>query len=177
MASRHLFVDPELRKIVARPLGEVLGEEEAIRRAKACLGPVISVGDVVSTTLLRNGLSPKIVIFDDKTRREDSKPFPRELLRNFELFKVENPAGTISEEALILLKRLINQSGEFAVQVLGEEDLLGLPAIEEAPVGSLVFYGQPDSGIVVVRVNRESKGIARSILEKSRVPINGHRDS
>jgi uncharacterized protein (UPF0218 family) len=109
------------------------------------------------------------VVFDEKTHREASGEFPRELLVEYELRYSENPPGTISEEAFSELKRLISISGQFALKISGEEDLLGLPAIEVAPVGSLVFYGQPDSGIVAVRVNREAKRIARFLLEKSRV--------
>jgi len=75
----------------------------------------------------------------------------------------------LSEEAYTELKRLISISGEFALKISGEEDLLGLPIIELAPVGSLVFYGQPNKGIVAVHVDPETKGIARSLLEKSRV--------
>jgi uncharacterized protein (UPF0218 family) len=144
-------------------------EEEAIELATDCGGVVISVGDVVSRFFLENGVRPRIVIFDEKTHREESTKFPPELLDGYTLEISENPPGTISVEAYSELKRLISFSGQFALKISGEEDLLGLPAIEAAPVGSLVFYGQPDKGIVAVHVNRETRRVARSILEKSRV--------
>ena len=169
MATRHLFVDPEIRKLVARPLGEVIAEDEAVRRARSCPGLVIAVGDIVSLTLLKRGVSPNIIVFDERTRRGAWRRLPADLMAGYQRSQVENPAGTIEDAALRELKKLISLPGKFALKILGEEDLLGLPAIDMAPVGSLVFYGQPGAGIVAVAVNAESKALARSILERSRV--------
>ena len=169
MATRHIFTNPEIRKLVARPLGEVVAEDEAVRRARSCPGLVIAVGDIVSLTLLRRGVSPNVVVFDERTRREGWRPLPPKLLAGYQRSQVENPAGTISEAALRELKKLISLPQKSALKILGEEDLLGLPAIHMAPVGSLVLYGQPDAGIVAVSVNAETKAVARSILERSRV--------
>ena len=169
MPARHLFSDPALRERLTRPLGSLVSEEEAIKLATSCEGDVITVGDVVSRTFLEGGFRPRIVIYDEKTHRKASGEFPPDLLDGYVPFTVKNPAGTISEKAHLELKRLISLSGQFALKILGEEDLLGLSAIEVAPVGSLVFYGQPDKGIVAVRVNRETKDVVRSVLEKSRV--------
>jgi uncharacterized protein (UPF0218 family) len=168
LAIRHRFVDPGVRKLVSQPLAEVLSEEDAVERVGSSQGICISVGDVVSRTFLERGLSPKVIVFDEKTRREKTG-FPAELMAGYSLHEAENPAGTISEEASLLLKKLISHSGKSALKILGEEDLLGLPAIDLAPVGSLVSYGQPGRGIVVVVVDQESKKTARRILDKSRV--------
>jgi len=177
LATRHIFVDPKIRKLVSRPLGEVIGEDEAVRRARSCSALVIAVGDIVSLTLLRRGVSPNIVVFDERTRREGWRPLPPELLAGYHQSQVENPAGTIGDVALRELKKLISLPRKSALKILGEEDLLGLPAIQMAPVGSLVLYGQPDTGIVAVAVNPETKAVARSILEMSRVSRDGHGDS
>ncbi len=170
MSARHIFADPEIRRTLARPLGEVIGEDEAVKRAQSSSGLVIAVGDMVSVTLLARGVHPDIVIFDERSRRAGFKGLSPVLLTGYDQFEVENPAGTITEEALKVLKRLIRPKRKSALKILGEEDLLGLPAIDMAPVGSLVLYGQPDAGIVAVTVNAETKAVARSILERSKVP-------
>jgi len=41
--------------------------------------------------------------------------------------------------------------------VTGEEDLLALPAIVLAPLGSVVLYGQYDKGVVINEVTEELK--------------------
>ena len=169
MATRHIFTDPEIRKLVARPLGELVAEDEAVRRARSCSRLVIAVGDIVTLTLLRRGVSPNIVVFDERTRREGWRCLPPELLAGYRRSQAGNPAGTISDAAVRELKKLISLPRKSALKILGEEDLLGLPAIDMAPVGSLVLYGQPDAGIVAVAVNAETKAVARSILKRSRV--------
>ena len=169
MPTRHLFSDPSIREQLARPLGSLVTEGVALELAADCKNNFFTVGDVVSRTFLGKGVRPRIIIFDEKTHREKLIRFPEKLLAGYELKMVKNPPGTLSEEAYTELKRLISISGEFALKISGEEDLLGLPIIELAPVGSLVFYGQPNKGIVAVHVDPETKGIARSLLEKSRV--------
>jgi len=39
----------------------------------------------------------------------------------------------------------------------GEEDLLVLPVVQYAPIGSVVYYGQPGEGLVKVVVTKEKK--------------------
>jgi hypothetical protein len=51
------------------------------------------------------------------------------------------------------------------VVVDGEEDLLTLVAVLHAPEKSLVVYGQPQEGIVVVRVTKQKKEMIRRIVE------------
>lgn len=59
-------------------------------------------------------------------------------------------------------------AGDKPVMVLidGEEDLLTIPAVIEAPVGSVVFYGQPLEGVVAVSVDEKSKSKAREVLQQ-----------
>ncbi len=47
----------------------------------------------------------------------------------------------------------------------GEEDL-ALPAIVAAPEGASVVYGQPDEGMVHVRVTAEAKAEMRTLLDR-----------
>jgi len=51
------------------------------------------------------------------------------------------------------------------IVVDGEEDLLVIVAVLYAPEGSLVVYGQPGEGIVVVRVTGEKRAEAVGILK------------
>lgn len=173
MAIRHSFSDPELRREVSEPLGDLVSEQEAVKLAKGSRGLVVTVGDVVSRSLLERGIRPGLVVFDERTRRRGCTEFPRDLIRGYRIRQVVNPPGTISSDAYGELKRLISLSGHSALKILGEEDLLGLLAIEFAPVGSLVFYGQPDMGIVVVKVDGKSKATAGSVLHRSRVAQDG----
>ncbi len=55
-------------------------------------------------------------------------------------------------------------SSHHALVIDGEEDLLALPAIDHAPLGSVVYYGQPGQGLVEVVVRKEKKVEARALL-------------
>jgi len=48
--------------------------------------------------------------------------------------------------------------------VEGKEDILTLVAVVLAPLGSLVAYGQPDRGIVIVVVSDVEKSLAEQII-------------
>jgi hypothetical protein len=54
------------------------------------------------------------------------------------------------------------------VQVLveGEEDLLALPLFAMAPDGSVVLYGQPLEGLVVVRITQAKKNQAKNLMDR-----------
>ena len=66
--------------------------------------------------------------------------------------KLVNSPGTISAASWEVIAEAL-RIGNSAVVVEGEEDLLVLVAVSVAPFLSLVVYGQPNVGIVLVRVS------------------------
>jgi hypothetical protein len=114
---------------------------------------VILVGDTVSRNAIQAGLEPDVIIVDNKEMRRES---PQVLLGNRRQFKLYNAQGSIDATSWDVLDKAI-KAGKSAVIVDGEEDLLVLVAISLAPVGSLVVYGQPREGIVLVTVTPEKK--------------------
>ena len=58
-----------------------------------------------------------------------------------------------------------SQTGNFFI-VDGEEDLLVLPVLEYAPIGSILYYGQPGKGIVEVVVTNTVKKEAKNLLSR-----------
>jgi uncharacterized protein (UPF0218 family) len=79
--------------------------------------------------------------------------------------QTKNEAGTIGLDAWKKVEAAVG-SGNCAVIVDGEEDLLTLVAILAAPPGSLVVYGQPGQGIVLVRVTSQRKREVEKIIEE-----------
>jgi uncharacterized protein (UPF0218 family) len=120
------------------------------------------VGDVVSSTLLEATLIPNIIIVDFKTKR---RPLPPSKVVKCD-YSVENPAGIIKKEVWSLLTDLYQKEKiPIWLYVDGEEDLLAIPATILAPNGSIVLYGQPDQGVVVIYVNKDTKKRFRDIIE------------
>jgi GTP-dependent dephospho-CoA kinase len=51
------------------------------------------------------------------------------------------------------------------VIVHGEEDLLTLPILILIPAGSVVLYGQPLKGIVIVNVDSKTRRTAKDLMD------------
>ena len=58
-----------------------------------------------------------------------------------------------------------------AVVVKGEEDLLGFPVAILSQPGSLMLYGQPDVGMILVEVNEEVRESAKKLLLEAFNPV------
>jgi GTP-dependent dephospho-CoA kinase len=160
------LLTPELRRKLKRPLGrlfpavDVRGEEFLALVATSPF--VVAVGDRVTETIQETtGRSPDVFVVDGMERRS-AREVPR--IAHGPTLKAKNPAGSITKAARSAMKKAF--AGEKPVMVLidGEEDLLTIPAVIEAPLGAVVFYGQPLEGVVAVTVDKESKASAREIL-------------
>jgi len=125
---------------------------------------IISVGDVVSESLIKRDVFPDVFIVDHKVMRKSVAPFS---VKVDETKYVKNPAGTLAEEALNELQEVLKEKSGKRVKVVvdGEEDLLTLPVVLYAPENSLVVYGQPRRGIVAVKVTEQKKERVRQVIE------------
>ncbi len=159
---------PNLRRKLKHPLGrffpsmDVRGEEFLALVTRSLL--VVTVGDRVTETLQETtGRSPDVFVVDGMERR-----IPREIPRvaHGSTLKAKNPAGHITRAARSAMKRAFAGKKPVMVLIEGEEDLLTIPAVIEAPLGTVVFYGQPMEGVVAVEVDERSKARARDILRR-----------
>lgn len=123
---------------------------------------VIVVGDFTLKALLDASYVPDLGIFDRLTKRVPCE-FP-----DLEAEAVRNPAGEITDEAISSIKKALlpKQRLKVMLSVKGEEDLLALPAIACAPRGSLIIYGIPDRGMVVVTANSATKKKIASMISQ-----------
>jgi uncharacterized protein (UPF0218 family) len=124
------------------------------------LGKTIVVGDCTAKRIIKNGLIADVYIIDNRIMRRPTSPVNLELEQTIH---VTNPAGMITEEAWRAVEEAIRSEKRTKLVIHGEEDLLALPAILSSPIGSLVLYGQPKKGLVVVEVTEKKK------LEISRI--------
>lgn len=115
---------------------------------------LIVVGDFSAKELSKAGVHVDVYVIDGKIERKESEKFTGEI--DLQIF-TKNPAGTISMDAANALKEAIHSGKRAIVYVDGEEDLLTLPAIVLAPLGSIVVYGQPGIGVVSVDVTNDKK--------------------
>jgi uncharacterized protein (UPF0218 family) len=136
-----------------RRLNEIVREEKPAR--------LILVGDTVSRSAVEMQTKPDVIVVDYLEKREKVAQFP---YRAEHVFHTRNAAGTIEAGAWQIIDEAIRIGGS-VVFVDGEEDLLTLPAILSSPDTSIVVYGQPNVGIVLVRVSPEKKKEITRIVE------------
>lgn len=156
----------EKRHIFKKPLGRLFRKtEEALNYLKSLnYEEIITVGDVVSAKLLKNSFEPDMVIIDFATKRSPAGDKNIEKIKKYKVPSVEvrNPAGYITDE---LWNKIENTDKPVKIIVEGEEDLATLPATLSAPIGSVVVYGQPQEGMVLIEVTEEKKEEFREYLD------------
>ena len=164
--ENDLTLPGDLREELARPIGELVSAW-ALRKHIEKSRRVISVGDVVTITLLQMKFEPDVAVFDYKTQRaEDYKAKERIASMGGKLVKVENPPGKITRALWKAVRDAANSKERIKIEVEGEEDLAALVAIATAPEGAHVIYGLPRRGLMVVEVNAETRALATSVIKK-----------
>jgi uncharacterized protein (UPF0218 family) len=123
---------------------------------------IISVGDTVSSSLHKHNIIPQLSITDNLSLRKKVKP---EVFPGKSIVRVVNPPGTITKQAVAAVKEALAGDKFVQIVVQGEEDLLVLIGVLYAPLQSLVVYGQPHEGVVLVKVTPEKKIEVKKILE------------
>lgn len=168
--TQELLLPDFLRAGLKKPAGKIVSEIDKNYHLEKDRF-IIAVGDIVVANLIKRGYQPNISIFDFKTKRQEITdnnivsvlPRPQTTL--------DNAQGTINTSSVYalhsLIKRAIETNEKIAIKIIGEEDLLTLPAILLTPLGSVVFYGIRDVGAVEITVTEEKKQeIEREYLDR-----------
>ncbi len=161
-----------LREEFKKPLGKLVKSISDLSYLSHLESYLIAVGDATVVNLLKNGITPDISIVDLKIQRKQVYKKVIDLgFRDIKVFKkAVNPAGTVSYDAyhtLISLIRPIRPISKPAVmRIDGEDDLMTLLAIFLAPLNSLIVYGQPNVGLVIIKVTEAGKLQARKYLDQ-----------
>ncbi len=137
--SDHSFILQSHSKIVLRrPFGKII-HYPIFRR----LRNTVLVGDIVTHTFLTHKLPFSVAYIDASSKRK-----PTHVLDSYSekitKTSLENPAGTLRAEcSQHVAQQLTKQQSGTIFFISGEEDLLTLPCVLLAPLGTLVVYGYP----------------------------------
>ncbi len=179
--KRHLFTEP-LDILIAGSRDETITQVVNIFKDYLQSGIELNfyiVGDIVAKDFLSNQFLReyvKICIIDEKTQRNhinlDFEGFFEQTI------EIKNPEGTINKECWKIFREVINSEKRTLIKIIeGEEDLLILPLVLEAPllknVKNFAFYGQPpitDSdfvipeGIVIVDIDENIQDKVKKVI-------------
>ena len=123
---------------------------------------LISVGDRTTTNLLSMKIIPSLSIIDgiEKRQRHTS-----EIFVDMPKIVVDNPAGQITLQSIAAIKHAFEMNEPIRIDVVGEEDLLVVPVCIYAPKNSIVMYGQPDEGLVIVHITSDIRDKAKAFFD------------
>ena len=156
-----------LREELKIPLGVLLPDKEANKEnIEKFLTPdsyIITVGDRTTEKLIDFGLVPSLQIIDNLEKRS-KRESPKLQENTTELF-VDNPPTEITLQSIDLIKNAFLSTSPVRIIVNGEEDLLVIPVCIYAPQNAVVFYGQPNEGLVIVNVTPEIRNKTQNLLD------------
>lgn len=173
IGKKELILPEKMKEELRKPLGKVYKSAKEIIEAisKSNIKPVliIAVGDIIVNSLIKEGINPDVKIIDFCSRRTPIKS-------NFYTLRVrrhENKQGTINLKTAEKLRQLIlHPTGAQARSWLiidGEEDLLALPAILYAPLGSLICYGHWQYGVIGIEITEKIKNKVKILLNHFKI--------
>ncbi len=161
-----MHLPERLRADLKKPLGLLLKESEITK--DVILQNInhdtllVTVGDATTEKLVKFGIIPAIQIVDALEKRQ-KRNLPEGLART--LLRCNNPAAEITDESMNTIKRAFEMEKPVRIIVNGEEDLLVLPVVLFAPENSVVMYGQPNEGLVIVKVTSDIRNKAKAIVD------------
>ena len=157
----------DLRDQLKNPLGNLVSDndpnkENIIKKISADT-TLITVGDRTTENILQFGLKPQIQIIDGLEKRNQCI-VPADDTVNTKL-SCRNPPGEITEESIQVIQKAFSCESPVRITVDGEEDLLVIPVCIHAPENSIVMYGQPNEGLVIVTITPEIRAKVQKILD------------
>ena len=157
----------DLRDQLKNPLGSLVSDsdsnKENIIKKFSAESVLITVGDRTTENILQLGFKPQIQIIDGLEKR-NQRVVPTDDTINTKL-SCKNPPGEITEESIQIIKKAFSSEPPVRIIVDGEEDLLVIPVCIHAPENSVVMYGQPNEGLVIVIITPEIRAKVQKILD------------
>lgn len=164
-----MHLPENLRDQLKEPFGILIKNSEitkqSISKYSAQDSLVITVGDATTDKLIELGITPSIQIVDGLEKRAKRTPPSVKVTTNL---TCNNPAAQITQESMDAIKLAFSSPKPVRITVVGEEDLLVLPVCVLAADDSIVMYGQPNEGLVIVKITSEIKNKAQSIIDLMR---------
>lgn len=153
------------RITLKRPLGRLVADDmitkELLSRMTFGASLVVAVGDATTRKMIDLCVRPDIEIVDGIEQRAPSST-PDVPIKNS--LACYNKPGTLSDESLEVVRAAMGSAKPVRITVDGEEDLLVLPVCDMCPDGAVVAYGQPNEGMVVIRIDPTVRDKARAIM-------------
>lgn len=157
--DQDFVLTEEQRQFFRKPLGKLVETPTIHTPSTICV-----VGDASLEQFISNSWKFDLGIFDGKEQRQ---------VRNSPVIKqvtidahASNQAGMISTDLIKTLKKLMHEQmpPQTVLKINGEEDLATVALVLLLPLESVIYYGQPNEGLVEVQVTETLKNKVYQLL-------------
>ncbi len=156
-----------LRDQLKIPMGDLIPENQVnksnIQKQIPKNSYLITVGDRTTEKMIAFGLIPSLQIIDNQEKRIKREPTKND--NTYTELVCDNPAAEITPQSIDVIKKAFVSKTPVRLTVTGEEDLLVIPVCIYAPENSLVMYGQPNEGLVIVKITPEIRNKTQRLLD------------
>lgn len=163
-------ISDEIKRELRKVIGKLIEDENVLFREVKKRNFIVSIGDMVGYSLLKEKIKPRILIVDFKHRRRKINEEMKKMIEEFgdERIYVNNPPSIITDDLIKSIEVAYKKSKNRNILLIinGEEDLASLITIYLAPPGATVIYGLPDKGVVLIDVTDKEKEIVKKTLER-----------
>lgn len=147
------------RQFFAKPQGVIKKTLSRATKHNACV-----VGDATLEFFRSHNLPYQLGIYDKKIRQSAVHSPITNRIRP--AITARNKHGNISRSLAQAIKQALEQKKKH-IFVYGEEDLATVALVLLLPLGAVVYYGQPDRGIVKITITEKIKEAFASVLSSS----------
>ena len=167
--KNKLVITEELRRYIKKPFGRLFRSPQEVKITKCAY--LITVGDITTKVFNELSLNQNISVIDFKVarRKKFSNLSQLGFSSKIKVINAKNPAGRLTPSLFSKVASIFSlyKDKRVVLKIEGEEDLAVLPLILSAPLNSIIFYGQPDQGLVRVDVSEENKEKTKSLVNKT----------
>lgn len=151
-----------LRKPFSKPMKNPNVEQLSKSECK-----FIVIGDYSTYFFVKNDIDFEVCVVDYKTERKPVSPEVKRMIDNAmvgrKVLRINNPPGTVSDDAIEMVKKWIKKPQRLFVIVDGEDDLVALPFFLSVSQSYCIVYGIRDKGMVIKQV---TEGFKRKMVER-----------
>jgi len=162
LSGKSFYLSKKNKRYFKKPFGIVHSSIPSKLHLSKFL--IATVGDVTTKIFLRKKIQPDLAVFDCRVKRQPvACPVEKPNCRTV------NQSSQISQKLIKTLIKIFNQPlkiNKVKLFVKGEEDLVVIPIVLLSPLQSLVFYGQPNQGLVKISVTEAKKADFIDLLDK-----------
>ena len=167
LLKEEIILNENQKDFLREPQGKIIDKHQDLLDILSEYQPTNTclVGDITLSHFLERNLPFNLGFYDGKTQRQPNNKV-EELASDDPTNFLTNKPGTINPQIIDTYKSLSNNSNQI-VKVKGEEDLIAVALVLLQPLQSVVVYGQPDKGLVVIEISEEKKELMKNLLISS----------